>query len=220
MAELTYVSLEEAAELEGIKYNTLVQRIRRKNNSYDTKSETRDTGGKELTLVAVNSLSKLGQNRWKEREKLKEMADTTADLPQEEKKDEPWYVKADYEWFEHQYKNEYFKAMELGNVIRRFLKEAEGAGKDLTTFTEQFAQENIGKSGRTLRRLVKDYQQAEAWAAKLSKEDGCSYDHLMVLALCRKPKDCGTFPSIQPDVKQAIKNIWFNKDFAVNRRTR
>ena len=81
------------------------------------------------------------------------MTDTTAKLPQEEKKDEPWYVKADYEWFEHQYKNEYFKAMDLGNVIRRFLKEAEGAGKDLTTFTEQFAQENIGKSGRTLRRL-------------------------------------------------------------------
>ena len=33
MAGLAYVSLEEAAELEGIKYNTLVQRIRRNTSS-------------------------------------------------------------------------------------------------------------------------------------------------------------------------------------------
>lgn len=221
MAGLAYVSLEEAAELEGIKYNTLVQRIRRNTSSYDTKAETRDSGGKEMTLVAVNSLSKLGQNRWKEREKLKEMAETAADLPEEETKgQDPWYVNADYEWFEHQYKTKYYKATELGNVIRRFLKESESHRRDLTTFTEDFAQENLGKSGRTFRRMVKDYQQAEAWAAKLSKEDGCSYDHLMVLALCRKPKSCGLFPSIPADMKQAIKNIWFNEDFAVNRRTR
>lgn len=220
MAELAYVSLEEAAELEGIPYKTIQQRARRSPESYRVKKVQRDTGGKELTLVAVSSLSKLGQNRWKEREKLKELTDTAEDLPLEEKKDEPWYVKADYEWFEHQYKNEYFKAMELGNVIRRFLKEEEAHRKELTVFTEQFARENIGKSGRTFRRMVKDYQQAEAWAAKMGKEDGCSYDHLMVLALCRKPKDCGLFPSIPPDMKQAIKNIWFNKDFAVNRRTR
>lgn len=52
-----------------------------------------------MTLVAVNSLSKLGQNRWKEREKLKEMAETAADLPEEETKgQDPWYVNADYEW--------------------------------------------------------------------------------------------------------------------------
>ena len=68
MAGLAYVSLEEAAELEGIKYNTLVQRIRRNTSSYDTKAETRDSGGKEMTLVAVNSLSKLGQNREAERD--------------------------------------------------------------------------------------------------------------------------------------------------------
>ena len=126
MAGLAYVSLEEAAELEGIKYNTLVQRIRRNTSSYDTKAEPSASGGKELTLVAVHCLSKLGQNRWKEREKLKEMAETAADLPEEETKgQDPWYVNADYEWFEHQYKTKYYKATELGNVIRRFLKESE-----------------------------------------------------------------------------------------------
>lgn len=221
MAGLAYVSLEEAAELEGISYETMKKRAQRSSDKMGVKKASRGSGGKEMTLVAVNSLSKLGQNRWKEREKLKEMAETAADLPEEKTKgQEPWYVNADYEWFEHQYKTEYYKATELGNVIRRFLKESESHSRDLTTFTEEYAQENLGKSGRTFRRMVKDYQQAEAWAAKLSKEDGCSYDHLMVLALCRKPKSCGLFPSIPADMKQAIKNIWFNEDFAVNRRTR
>lgn len=221
MAELAYISLEEAAELEGISYETIKKRTQRTPDKFGVKKEGRGNGGKELTLVAVNSLSKLAQNRYKEREKLKEMADTAVDLPPEAKKvDVPWYVDTDYEWFEHQYSKEYYSAMEQGNVIRRFLQEAELHSKDLTVFTEQFAQENTGKSGRTFRRMVKDYQQAEAWAAKYEKEDGCCYDYMMVLALCRKPKDCGTFPSIPPDMKQAIKNIWFNKDFAVNQRTR
>lgn len=221
MAELAYISLEEAAELEGIKYNTLVQRIRRKNDSYDVETEARSGGGKDITLVSVNSLSKRARNAYKERQKLKKMAESAADLPEEEQRAErPWYVDADYEWFEHQYKKQLYEATELGNVIRRFLRESAAHKKDLTAFTESFAQEHLGKSGRTFYRKVKDYQQAEAWAAMLEKEDECSYDYLKVLALCRKPKDVGTFPSIQEDVKQAIKNIWFNKDFAVNRRTR
>lgn len=222
MAELAYVSLEEAAELEGIKYNTLVQRIRRNSADYTVKSETRNNGGKELTLVAVNSLSKLGQNRYKERERINALVEATADLPEEERQSSnvPWYVDTDYEWFEHQYKKEYYRATEQGNIIRRFLLEAPQHKKDLTAFTEQYAQEHTGKSGRTFYRKVKEYQQAEAWAARYEKEDGCCYDYMMILALCRKPKDCGAFPSIPADMKQAIKNIWFNKDFAGNKRTR
>lgn len=167
MAELAYVSLEEAAELEGIQYNTLVQRIRRKRDSYNVRTETRETGGKDLTLVSVSSLSKQARNKWREMEKLKEIAEAVADLPvkdQEPDLETPWYVNADYEWFEHQYKCEFHKATELGNVIRRFLQEAGSHGKELTVFTEQFAQENLGKSGRTFYRKVKEYQRAEIWA--------------------------------------------------------
>ena len=40
------------------------------------------------------------------------------------------------------------------------------------------------------------------------------------LCLCRKPKETGCFPSIKPEVKQVIKNIWFNEDFARNQGTR
>lgn len=81
MAGLAYVSLEEAAELEGISYETMKKRAQRSSDKMGVKKASRDSGGKEMTLVAVNSLSKLGQNRWKEREKLKEMAETAADLP-------------------------------------------------------------------------------------------------------------------------------------------
>lgn len=221
MEATIYVTLNEAAELEGISYNTMKQRLTDGIRKIDKIRKKREGGGKDITLVAVNSLSKQARNAYKERQKLKEMAENAADLPEEEQRAErPWYVDADYEWFEHQYKKKVYEATELGNVIRRFLREAATHKKDLTAFTETFAQEHLGKSGRTFYRKVKDYQQAEAWAAKLEKEDGCSYDYLKVLALCRKPKDAGTFPSIPADVKQAIKNIWFNKDFAVNRRTR
>ena len=99
MAELAYVSLEEAAELEGIEYETIKKRVQRNSEKLDIKKVSRETGGKEMTLVAVNSLSKLGQNRWKAREKLKEIAEAAEVLPQEEKNPEvPWYVNADYEW--------------------------------------------------------------------------------------------------------------------------
>lgn len=119
MAGLAYVSLEEAAELEGISYETMKKRAQRSSDKMGVKKASRGSGGKEMTLVAVNSLSKLGQNRWKEREKLKEMAETAADLPEEKTKgQEPWYVNADYEWFEHQYR--LLLSTQLLQNIRRF----------------------------------------------------------------------------------------------------
>ena len=221
MEATAYVTLNEAAELEGISYNTMKQRLTDGIKKIDKIRKKREGGGKDITLVSVNSLSKRARNAYTERQKLKELAESAADLLEEEHRVErPWYVDADYEWFEHQYKKRVYEATEMGNVIRRFLRESAAHKKDLTAFTESFAQEHLGKSGRTFYRKVQAYQQAEAWAAILEEEDGCTYDYLKVLALCRKPKDAGTFPSIPADVKQAIKNIWFNKDFAVNRRTR
>ena len=49
MAELAYVSLEEAAELEGIAYETIKKRAQRSPEKMGVKKEERDTGGKELT---------------------------------------------------------------------------------------------------------------------------------------------------------------------------
>ena len=58
MAE-SYVTLGEAAELEGVKYNTMVRRLSRKQDDFETKTKKSETGGRDVVLVAVSSLSKL-----------------------------------------------------------------------------------------------------------------------------------------------------------------
>lgn len=67
MAEV-YVTLGEAAELERVKYNTMVKRVLRKQESFVTKTEKSENGGKDVVLVAVSSLSKqarkLFMNTW------------------------------------------------------------------------------------------------------------------------------------------------------------
>ena len=44
MAEV-YVTLNEAAELEEVKYNTMVQKIKRKPDAFLTQTAKRDCGG-------------------------------------------------------------------------------------------------------------------------------------------------------------------------------
>lgn len=216
MAE-TYVTLAEAAELEGIKSKTMARRTQRDKDKFVIKTEKSGTGGKDIVLVAVSSLSKPARNAWKERERLKAMAETPQEPAENVKRDIPWYVSVDLDWYIENYKERYYQAVELGNVIRRFLQYDEG---DRTKYAEEYARQYLQKGQRTLYRYVKAYLEASAWADKLQKEDGSGYDHFKVLCLCRKPKESGTFPSIKPEVKQVIKNIWFNKDFAANLGTR
>ena len=151
MAQIAYVTLEEAAELEGITYNAM--QLREGRGSVDTKLVPQKSGGKPLVLVAVNSLSKMAQNAKAERDRLMEIASQPADPDAgkelEGKQERPWYVDIDYEWFMHQYQKKYYEACELGNVIRRFLQESRKHKGDLTEFTDQFAKDNLSKSGRT-----------------------------------------------------------------------
>lgn len=217
MAE-TYVTLNEAAELEGVRYNTMVQKLRRNPEKYKIKSDQRDGGGRELVFVRVDSLSKKARDAWAERERVKELAggmpdDADAETPAEV----PWYVNEDVDYYQEHHKEAWYRAMELCNVVREFL---EYNSKGRSSYAEKLAREQTGKGMRTFYRYVKAYQEAAAWAYELEKQDGCNYDHLKVLALCRKPKESGTFPSFTPEVRQAIKNIWFNKEFAANQGTR
>ena len=120
MAE-TYVTLTEAAELEGIKSKTMARRTQRYRESFVTKTEKSGTGGKDIVYVAVSSLSKPARNAWKEREKLRAMAEAPQETAENVKQDIPWYVSVDPEWYIEKYKENYCKAVELGHVIRRFL---------------------------------------------------------------------------------------------------
>lgn len=219
MAE-RYVTLSEAAELEGVKYNTMVRRVLRGQDAFATRTEKPEAGGKDVVLVAVSSLSKQARNAWKEREKLKacaEEAPASGETSAGQGPEAPWYVDADIEWYMENYKASYYRAVELGNVVRRFLQYDEG---DRTRYAEEFAQQYLGKGQRTLYRYTKAYLEAAAWADKLQRENGAGYEYFKVLCLCRKPKETGSFPSFTPEVKQCIKNIWFNKEFAANLGTR
>lgn len=217
MAEI-YVSLAEAAELEGITYETMKKKVQRAGEKYLAITEESQTGGKANVKVALSALSGTARRLYKERQKLQEIADGSTEETEPSSDEEvPWYVTVDVNWFQEQNQKEWYKAIELGNIVRDFLQ-YDGKGK--TEYAEQFARERLNKGKRTLYRYVDDYLKALAWADRLEKEDGKSRDYLKVLALCRKPKKKDNFPSISPTVRQAIKNIWFNEDFAKNQGTR
>ena len=214
----TYITLDEAARLEGVSYNTLKSRTRR--GKLETRNETRESGGKDITLVKVNSLSKQARNAYREQERLKALAADGSDIQEEQKTEQPWYVDTDIDWYMEQYKERFYQAAELGNVVRQYLRETVGRYGDITEFAEQYAQKHLGKGYRTLYRMIKAYNEALFWQDKKEKEEGCSYEYFRVLCLCRKPKDVGKFPSMSAEVQQTIKNIWFDKDFAGNRGTK
>lgn len=213
----SYVTLSEAAELEGVPYSTMARRTQRNKGIFVTKTEKSEMGGRDVVLVAVSSLSKQARNAWKEREKLKSLTEGLPEQDGGKGPERPWYVDVDADWYIENYKESYYKAVEIGNVVRKFLQYGE---KDRTKHAEEFAQRHLGKGARTLYRYTKSYLEAAAWADRLRKEDGAGYEFLKVLCLCRKPKESGTFPSFTPEVKQCIKNIWFNREFAANLGTR
>lgn len=70
-----YVTLEEAAELEQVKYKTLSKNISRNAEGFVIKNEKGINGGKDRVLVAVSSLSKSARNAYKEREKLRKLTE-------------------------------------------------------------------------------------------------------------------------------------------------
>ena len=193
MAEV-YISLSEAAELENIKYNTLVQQIKRNPEKFQLRKEQRTDGGKDLSMIALSSLSKKAVAAYKERQKLAEVPAVSGmeEVAVSGESEMPWYVNEDVDYFMEQHKTEWYKAMELGNIIREFL-DYDSAGR--TEFAEHFAQERLGKGKRTLYRYAKSYLEASAWADKFHKEDGGNYEFYKVLCLCRKPKECpDSFP--------------------------
>ena len=206
-----YVTLEEAAELEQIKYKSMSQNLIRNENKYKVRREKSEDGGKDRVLVAVSSLSKPARNAWKEREKLRLLAEAKSDpeteKPADIRADAPWYVGTDLEWYMSTYKENYYRGIELRGIIQKFLQYDD---RGRTQYAEEFSEEHLGKNKRTLYRYLESYNEALAWADRLGREDGCDYSFFTVLALCRKPKQTGLFPAFKPEVKQAIQNIWFH----------
>lgn len=214
--EGTYVTLAEAAELEGIKYNTMIARMARNSQKYMTKNIKSEIGGRDTVMVKVSSLSKQARNAYRERQRLpQEPADQELDLSSA-----PWYVTSDPEWYMSAYKKNYYKGVELRDIIQKFLKSSPVCSGGQSDYAEQFAKEYLNASQRTLYRYVKDYHTAMAWASKMGRSDSMDYSWYTVLALCRKPKQTGAFPSFSEEIKTTIGYIWFHPEFAANQPTR
>lgn len=208
-----YISLEDAAYFEGVKYNTLIQRMNRNPKSFLTKNEASTNGGRDRVMVSLSSLSKKARQAHK-----KTMSISGYEVVVEErthKEEIPWYVECDLNAFLTKNSKQYYEAVELAKHIREFLNYAD---LDRTKFAESFAAK-LGISQRTLYRHAENYLEGSAWAIRMNKQDGNDYEFYKVLALCRKPKQKFTFPSLSPECKAFIENLWFDKDFAANNGT-
>ena len=91
----SYVTLSEAAELEGVPYSTMARRTQRNKGIFVTKTEKSEMGGRDVVLVAVSSLSKQARNAWKEREKLKSLTEGLPEQDGGKGPERPWYVDVD-----------------------------------------------------------------------------------------------------------------------------
>ncbi|MFF2886992.1 Mu transposase C-terminal domain-containing protein [Paenibacillus sp. NPDC057967] len=209
MTEL-YVSLEEAARFEGTSYDAMKKKIQRNSHAYITKTQPSLNGGKDRVMIAVSSLSKKAKRSFKE-------ANSINDYGIEERAGEeiPWYIDLDLDGYIKKHGGRYYEAVELSKSIQEFLNYAD---RDRTGFAAEFAAE-LGMSQRTLYRHSQAYLEASAWSMKLGKQDSRNYDYFKILALCRKPKESFTFPSLSDEAKVFIENLWFDTRFAANKGT-
>lgn len=203
-----YITLEEAAAFEGVKHNTIIQRINRSPGMFNTKTQPRENGGRAQVMVSVSSLSTKAKRAYKAAQKA-----IGEDIIISKRSTEiPWYIEVDLNHYIETHKKQYYEAIELSNQLQKFISYGES---DKTLYAERFALE-LGISQRTLYRYTENVLEASAWALKLEKEDGKGRDYFRALSLCRKPKEKATFPSLTEEQKVLIENIWFDKHFAAN----
>ena len=203
-----FITLEEAAAFEGVGYEAMKKRVQRSPKEYNLKTQAREGGGKDQVLISVSSLSAKARKAYRAAQKV----DGRDVIIDQRAKATPWYVEADLNQYIEGNKKRFYEAVELAARVQDFI---DYAGPDRTGYAERHAL-GLGISTQTLYRYMQNVLEANAWALKLEKEDGQSREYFRALALCRKPKESGTFPSLTPEQKALIENIWFDKRFAAN----
>lgn len=203
-----FITLDEAATLEGIKYKTMNQRIKRNPEQYITKSHAREGGGKAQVMVSLASLSAKARRAHRAAQRV----DGLDVIIERRTEARPWYVDADLNHYTAAHETEFRSAFQLAAQVQAFM---DYTGPDKTAQAEQTAR-TLGVSLPTLYRYTRGLLEANAWALRKEKEDGQGRDYFRALALCRKPKEGGTFPSLTLEQKAVIENIWFDKEFANN----
>lgn len=205
-----FITLKEAAELEGVSYDTFQKSVRRIPKQYGTKTQAREGGGRNEVLVSLASLSTKARKAWRAAQKV-EGRDVIIDRRANEAA--PWYVTADLNQYTEANKKRFYEAVELAARVQDFI---DYDGPEARADIAARVAVGLGISPQSLYRYMKNVLEANAWALRLEKEDGQNRDYFRALALCRKPKESGTFPSLPPEQRALIENIWFDKDFANN----
>jgi hypothetical protein len=209
LTEDIYITLEEAARLEDMKYKTFAQKVSKEGSSYGVKTMPPINGGKHRVLVLLSTLSPKAIRTYQAKEETKEIKDDN---------EQPWYVNVDIEQYIASNKQEYYGAVELKSNIEKFLTES-ALCANKTLATEEFATK-LCMSARNLKRKIDAYYQGASWALNMQEKDKKNHDYYKVLALCRVPrKDKGEHVSMTEEMKVVIQNIWFDPKFAANQRT-
>lgn len=203
-----FITMKEAAEFEGLTYKGMTSRVSRNPKQYKTKTQPQEGGGKEQVLIAVSSLSPKGRKAWRAAQKV----DGRDVVIEKRTESAPWYVGVDLNHYTEQNKKAFYEAVELAVRVQDFI---DYDGPDRTVYAERYAL-GLGVSLPTLYRYVENVLKASAWALKMEKEDGQNRDYFRALALCRKPREKASFPSLTDEQKALIENIWFDRRFAAN----
>ena len=207
-----YVSLEEAAKLEGVSYSTMKVRKHRNPEAYKIKVEQSQCGGSGRIMISLDSLS----DKAKAKYKAKDAADARRvfdEMESQESSEEPWYVGVDIGWYMKKYKDTFYKMVDFSKQIERYL---EYKGSDKTEYTEETAK-RLGMSGRNFRRKVDSYREGMRTAIEMNEYDGKNYDYYKVLALCPAPRDRKGFV-LTDDMKTLLENLWSDKKFQANQQ--
>jgi len=213
---LELVSLAEAARLEGIEYNTLVQKMQRNPYIYETKTEIPQSGGKERIYIAVRSLSDKAQQKYK-REQRKLMRE---ELKAEGAFDDylnnaPWYVGVDFAAYVTKYKQQFFKASEIAKAVERY-QEEKGSCNRVELVAE--LSKKVGKSDKSFYRYIKRWCEGSFWADEMFAQTGENYDYYKILACAAEPKTFGKLV-LTEDMQKEIAKLASSEIFLKNNQS-
>ena len=111
--DLTYITLEEAAVYEGMKYRGMASRVNRNPDEYDLKTQPREGGGRPQVLVSVASLSPKARRAYKAAQAVDQ-----EEAPASGEETPPWYVEADLNSYIESNKRKFYEAVELANQLQ------------------------------------------------------------------------------------------------------
>lgn len=209
-----FITLEEAAELEEMSYQTFVVKKHRNPELFKTKIEKSETGGKDRVMVALSSLSEKAKknHKRKQQEDIRRVLDTLK--PSDGEEETAWYVGVDLGWYMKKYRDKFLKAVETVRLVEKYLEYDDG-GK--TDYTDEFAKKHLNMTGRNFRRLVDRYRRGMAAAMEMNEYDGQNYDFYKILALCPTPRNRKA-EVFTDEMKVLVENLWADKRYQVNQQ--